>query len=53
MKSSPSDSASKSDAPRTADEAETFEDGLRLLAKLIAKAILRAREEQIVNAVSK
>lgn len=53
MKSSPSGSESKGDTPRMADEAETFEDGLRLLAKLIAKSILRAREEQIVNAVSK
>lgn len=53
MKSSPSNSASKSDAPGTGDTAETFEDGLRLLAKLIAKAILRAREEQIANAVTK
>jgi hypothetical protein len=53
MKFSPSDNASKSEAPFSADEAETFEDGLRLLAKLIAKAILRAREEQIANAVSK
>jgi hypothetical protein len=37
----------------TREEAEAFENGLRLLAKLIAKAIRRSREEQAANATSK
>ena len=53
MESSQSDRASKTVAPCTELEAETFEDGLRSLAKLIAKAILRARQAQTVSATSK
>lgn len=46
MKSLPFTNGNNFSESCTREEAETFENGLRLLAKLIAKAIHRSRQEQ-------